>query len=79
MVPYKHVSDRRHHKHPQPGILDARRVQHDAQGGAHGLGRQVGAKRGTDGAVVAVSAADAAPDNTELGALVCGLSNLFTA
>jgi hypothetical protein len=64
-------------KHPQPDNLDARRVQHDAQGGAHGLGRQVGAKRGTDGAVVAVRAADAAPDDTVLGAFVCGLGNLL--
>jgi hypothetical protein len=48
------------------GRLDARRVEHHPQGGAHGAGGQVGGKGGADRAVGAVHAANAAPDDAEL-------------
>ncbi len=53
-------------KNTAVGRLDARRVEHHPQGGAHGAGGQVGGKGGADRAVGAVHAANAAPDDAEL-------------
>ena len=64
--------------------LYRRRVQHDADGGTEGLGREVRPELGADDAGVAVRAGDLAPDDADLGALdgalsavdVCALINV---
>ncbi|KAI3484871.1 hypothetical protein L1887_51925 [Cichorium endivia] len=48
--------------------LDARGVEHDANAGSEGLGRDVVRELGTDDTRVAVRAGDAAPDDADLAA-----------
>ena len=49
--------------------LDARRVQHDADSAAQGLGGQVASELGADDTTTAVRAGDAAPDDAQVGLL----------
>jgi len=52
--------------------LDLRRVEHDADSGAHSLGGEVAAEVSADSAGGAVGALDAAPDDSVLRALLLG-------
>ncbi len=56
LVGHLYLFTKRTKRHEQQGRLDPGRVEHDADPGSHGLGRQVAAELGADRAGVPVRA-----------------------